>query len=354
MYHDGNFEIIIVLKGVIHLDVDSIHYSITEGEVFALPPYHHLHGYRESPEGTQYFWFHFFTKPNGLRTQEVDLSKTHVIESMFTKTQAILPLQFEVSDFDKVFILANQILDMAKSDYFTSIGTDYFLTSLIIELSQEYFTSIISTPLSEEEARIDGIKEWIRSNLTDKLRVGDVADHFELNPHYLVRIFKQQTGQTVIQFINGLKLQKARELLLRTNLPIKQIASMAFFPDEKRFMKVFKENGFLTPSEYRRGYTKKFLDSSKFDPEVPITRDTEDYQNRFKKINCKSLQNSKGLNHMNKRKGRMNLLIMIIIIVVIDLIFLGYQHINKDSKKSSSATSPVRVSVVSQHSPLRA
>ncbi|MGF2385256.1 hypothetical protein [Lentilactobacillus otakiensis] len=57
---------------------------------------------------------------------------------------------------------------------------------------------------------------------------------------------------------------------------------------------------------------------------------------------------------MNKRKGRMNLLIMIIIIVVIDLIFLGYQHVNKDSKKSSSAISPVRVSVVLQHSPLRA
>ncbi|EHM01176.1 transcriptional regulator, AraC family [Lentilactobacillus parafarraginis F0439] len=76
-------------------------------------------------------------------------------------------------------------------------------------------------------------------------------------------------------------MQQAKELLLRTNLPIKQISSMAFYPDEKRFMKTFKENLNLTPSEFRRAYTKKFMDSSNFDPEVPITKDTPNYKQRF-------------------------------------------------------------------------
>lgn len=282
MYHDGNFEIIIMIKGEIYLQVDKNRYIVHAGEIFALPPYHHLHGYKESPENTQYFWFHFFTKPNGLRTVQIDDDSSKPIEALFSKDQAVLPLQFKIPSMEKVFILANQILDVAKNNYFTSMAVDYLLTTLLIEISQDYFELTSNVPMSEEEARIDGIKEWIRANLSEKLKVSDVADAFDLNPHYLVRIFKQQTNQTVIQYINHLKLQQAKELLLRTNLPIKQIASMAFYPDEKRFMKVFKEHLYLTPSEFRRAYTKKFLDSSNFDPEVPITRNTDSYKHRFK------------------------------------------------------------------------
>ncbi|MCH4163151.1 MAG: AraC family transcriptional regulator [Lentilactobacillus diolivorans] len=281
MYHDGNFEIIIMIKGTIYLQVDNQHYTVQEGEIFALPPYHHLHGYKESPKDTQYFWFHFFTKPHGLKSLKIDKYDNKKIQSFFKKEQAVLPLQSKMPSLEKVFILSNQILDVAKNNYFTSMSVDYLLTTLIIELSENYYKSLLGTPISEEEARIDGIKEWIRANLSEKLKVSEVADAFDLNPHYLVRIFKQQANQTVIQYINRLKLQQAKELLLRTNLPIKQIASMSFYPDEKRFMKVFKENLFLTPSEFRHAYTKKFLDSSKFDPEVPITKDTENYRNRF-------------------------------------------------------------------------
>ena len=56
---------------------------------------------------------------------------------------------------------------------------------------------------------------------------------------------------------------------------------MAFYPDEKRFMKVFKEQLQLTPTEFRNAYTRKFLDSSSFDPEVTITKNTDNYRERF-------------------------------------------------------------------------
>ncbi|MCW3778375.1 helix-turn-helix transcriptional regulator [Levilactobacillus namurensis] len=282
MYHDGNFEIIIMIKGTLYLQVDDQYYQVREREVFALPPYHHLQGYQDSPEDTQYFWFHFFTKPNGLRTRTLDESDSHAIQALFKRDQAILPLQFKIPTLEKVFIIANQILDVAKNRYFTTMSVDYLLTTLLIELSQNYYLSIAGEPDSEEEARIDGIKSWIQANLSDHLKATDVAESFALNPHYLVRIFKQQTGQTVIQYINQRKLDQAKELLLRTNLPIKQIASMAFFTDEKRFMKTFKQHTNLTPSEFRGAYTRKFLDSSNFDPEVPITKNTAHYKNRFK------------------------------------------------------------------------
>lgn len=46
-------------------------------------------------------------------------------------------------------------------------------------------------------------------------------------------------------------------------------------------MKSFKQSTSLTPSEYRQAYAKKFLDSSNFDPEIPITRNIDSYRKKF-------------------------------------------------------------------------
>lgn len=279
MYHDGNFEIIIMLNGVINLQVDEEHYIVHKDEIFALPPYHHLRGFKESPDKTQYLWFHFFPKPDGLKIVNSHDNEARSPESLFNRHQAVLPLLFKLPSMEREIMLANQILDVSKNHYFTSMGEDYLLTTLIIQLSEDYLKSI-NHP-SEEESRIDTIKAWIRANLSENLRVSDVAAAFSLNPHYLARIFKQQTNTTVVQYIKELKIQEAAGLLLRTNLPIKQIANLSFYADEKRFMKAFKENIHVTPSEFRNAYTKKFLDSSSFDPEVPITKNTDRYKERF-------------------------------------------------------------------------
>ena len=130
---------------------------------------------------------------------------------------------------------------------------------------------------------MSNIKGWILSNLSSTLTVSQIAAHFEFNPNYLERIFKQATGQTLIQFINDLKMERAQELLLKTNFPIKRVVSDACFNDDKHFMKQFKKKFQLTPSEFRRAYTQKFQDSSSFDPQVLLSRDTDiNYYQRFK------------------------------------------------------------------------
>lgn len=281
MYHNGNFEIIIVIKGTLYMQVDDDHYQLNVGDVFALPPFHHLHGFKASPEGTQYFWFHFFTHPHGLKTFDTEKENVQV-SSLFDSETAVLPLIFNLHTMEKEFVLAKQILDVSIGKYFTSLSVDYLLTELIIQLSEDYYQKVIGPPLTEKAARIETIKNWIQANLSEHLKVSDVANEFDLNPHYLVRVFKEQTDETVIQYINKLKILKANELLIRTNLPIKQIADMAYYSNEKRFMKMYKKQTNLTPSQFRRSYTRQFLDSSNFDPEVPITKDTENYRKRFK------------------------------------------------------------------------
>ena len=281
MYHDGNFEIIIVIHGTLYLQVDDTHYELNVHDVLALPPYHHLRGYHVSPEDTQYFWFHFFAKPGSLNTDQTN-DETDVV-SLYSQKTAVLPITFHLDAVEREFVLADQIQDVLANQYFTPFGVDYLLTVLIIQLSEDYRRQIADTPLLGNAARVASIKNWIRANLSATLQVRDVAKAFTLNPHYLVRIFKKQAGETVIHYINRLKVERARELLVRSDLPIKQIASMSFYPNEKRLMKIFKKYTNLTPSEYRQAYTKQFLDSSTFDPEIPIIQDIDGYRKQFTK-----------------------------------------------------------------------
>ena len=280
MYHEGNFEIIIVIKGFLYLQVNDDHYELGQHDVFALPPYHNLQGYRDSPEGTQYYWFHFFPYPGTLTTRQVEERSSGVLP-LYADGRAVLPVRFHLRAVEREFVLANQIQDVVASGYFTSLAADHLLTALIIQLSEDYRRTFRGVPPAGGSARIESIRNWVRANLSETLKAYDVAEAFTLNPRYLVRIFKEQTGETVIHYINRLKLEQAKELLVRSDLPIKQIAIMAFYSNEKRMMKAFKQDTNLTPSEYRRAYTQRFLDSSNFDPEIPITPDVETYRRRF-------------------------------------------------------------------------
>lgn len=215
MYHDGNFEVIIIIKGTLHLKIDDNLYDIHENEIFTLPPYHHLEGYKESPADTEYFWFHFFVKAPQFETIELEDNINCLSRNVFKTDQIVLPIQFKVEDMAQIFVLSNEILDVSQSNYFTPMSTDYILTTLLIELSEQFYQQIHDKSTSFKSERVEEIKNWIKANLTSNLRVSDIANAFNLNTHYLVRIFKNETDSTVIQYINQLKLKRAQELLLR-------------------------------------------------------------------------------------------------------------------------------------------
>lgn len=273
IYQNEAWEIIILVSGQLFLQVNHQRFTVSANEVLLVPAHAIVVGFQKSPQHTQYYWFHFFPNPRGVKQAEYR-------EGQASRDGLVpLPVQFPLPGIKKSFVLANQVLDVAINKHYPHIAVDYLLTSLLIELAHDF----IESSHTDSSDQMENIKGWILSNLSSSLTVSQIATHFEFNPNYLERIFKQATGQTIIQFINNLKMERAQELLLKTNFPIKQIASDAYFNDDKHFMKQFKRKFQLTPSEFRRTYTQKFQDSSSFDPQVLLSKDTDiNYYQRFK------------------------------------------------------------------------
>lgn len=95
----------------------------------------------------------------------------------------------------------------------------------------------------------DKIKHYINDHLEDKLRVNEIAELFHLHPNYLSSYFKEQTGMTLISYINQQKMEYAKKLLITKNYQIKEVAGMVGIEDPFYFNKLFKGYFGCAPSK---------------------------------------------------------------------------------------------------------
>ena len=93
-------------------------------------------------------------------------------------------------------------------------------------------------------------KNYSNSNLS----IIDIAQHCNVNANYLCGMFKSSTGKTINNYVNNLRIEASKKMLLETNLHIAQIADSCGFNDSKYFCKVFGKYVSLTPTEFRKKY----------------------------------------------------------------------------------------------------
>lgn len=93
---------------------------------------------------------------------------------------------------------------------------------------------------------------YLNENYTKDMNLKTIAETFHLNALYLGRILKLETGCTFTDYINSLRLKKAQELLLHTDLSAKQISEQTGYRNDKYFNTLFKKYTDMTPGEYRK------------------------------------------------------------------------------------------------------
>ena len=100
---------------------------------------------------------------------------------------------------------------------------------------------------------IQGAVHYIREHLGTNMSIGEIALAVHLNPQYFMRLFKKETGKSVLEYITDCRLSSARQMLEETNLPITEVALAAGYDNFSYFSKLFRRNEGMSPSEYRKG-----------------------------------------------------------------------------------------------------
>ncbi len=105
----------------------------------------------------------------------------------------------------------------------------------------------------KKDSLIENVKTYIRESMEFDLGCAHVASVFHYNRNYLGRIFKKEVGLSIAQYLMCVRLERAKELLSHTRLPVAEIASRCGFDGVSYFNRAFKADEGLTPTEYRVG-----------------------------------------------------------------------------------------------------
>ncbi|MDR1642844.1 MAG: AraC family transcriptional regulator [Clostridiales bacterium] len=93
---------------------------------------------------------------------------------------------------------------------------------------------------------------YIRENLAGKLTVEECAERAGLSRSYFSTLFKSEMGIPFNEYVNGLRIEKSKGLLLSTTLSIAGIADLAGYSDQSYFTKKFLQLTGVTPGHYRK------------------------------------------------------------------------------------------------------
>jgi AraC-like DNA-binding protein len=104
--------------------------------------------------------------------------------------------------------------------------------------------------------------EFLHQNYDRNIQVKEIASSVNLHPGYLQRIFKAHSGQSIMEYLTALRMEKAKMLLLHTDIAVADISDYVGTGSRQYFHALFKKHTQQTPIEYRNSMDSQRLDNS--------------------------------------------------------------------------------------------
>lgn len=134
--------------------------------------------------------------------------------------------------------------------------TTALIRSALLKVRELIHSNNSSNP-GKGQRTSDKVIEYINEHFHMAISRKTVAATFNLNQDYLTRLLKEQYGIIFSEYLTKLRIEKAIDLLKRSNMSVKEIATECGYTDDNYFIKAFKKKLKRTPGNFRREYTPK-------------------------------------------------------------------------------------------------
>jgi AraC family transcriptional regulator len=95
------------------------------------------------------------------------------------------------------------------------------------------------------------VTDYVEENLADSLTLDELSAVAHMSPFHFSRLFKASTGLSPHRYVVGRRVERARDLLAKTGLPLHEVACLAGFTDQSHLAKLFRRHLGVTPRRYR-------------------------------------------------------------------------------------------------------
>lgn len=226
----GDYQIIYVYKGAASFYIDNEWKKLRAGSIILFRPHEpQLYSYYSS-EKPEIYWLHF----TGSQCEEIlnkyDIKNCYIGEIMYLQVlfqTIITELQLKQSNFEDVVLAYFHILlstiHRSFQNTLQTSSNDFSLDRLIIELNSKYMDS------------------WT---------VSSMADFCKLSVSYFSHTFKNKTGFSPMQFLNNLRIEKAKDFLTSNTMTITTVSHLVGYEDPLYFSRIFKKSTGISPQHF--------------------------------------------------------------------------------------------------------
>ncbi|MDW7656498.1 MAG: AraC family transcriptional regulator [Bacillota bacterium] len=151
---------------------------------------------------------------------------------------------------------------MLKGPHYYHWINSFFYCTLIHIIREKLYANLadhqilnqfdLSIPESYHSISIQEVLQYIREHYARPISLDHLARLAAINKTKLISAFKELLGITPLQYINQMRLQKAKELLVNTDISISEISRLAGFQSIQYFSRYFQSKLNVSPKEYRR------------------------------------------------------------------------------------------------------
>lgn len=156
------------------------------------------------------------------------------------------------------------------ADLMVHIVEDWFGTRIARAVEQQFSPEIrqsfraaayqASPRGSHHDELVLQAQQYLQEHMARRVSAGALASHLQLSPRTLNRRFREATGTTPQQYLTGLRLAAARDLLRRSNLSVGEICWQVGLQDLSYFSRLFRRHHGVSPMRYREAARGKLFD----------------------------------------------------------------------------------------------
>jgi AraC-like DNA-binding protein len=229
-----------VRRGDVGIRVAGLEFRAPAGSVMVHPP-----GIEYSESGTQP-GFHDWLVVEALVGSNVDLLRLHPVSPVV--------ILHDEAAYSRIF---EQLLAAWNRDdgAFRNLRCASLAAALLMHLLESWtLQGAAPRPgeLSSPQDRFSSLVQWMSANLEKKLSREDLARHLHLHPNYLDRAFRSTYGQTPLQVLRDLRLQRALQMLENTDETLDTIATRCGFEEAAYFCRSFRSRFGVSPGKHRQ------------------------------------------------------------------------------------------------------
>ncbi|MGX6978405.1 AraC family transcriptional regulator [Vagococcus elongatus] len=242
-FHDS-IELSVIVEGTTVYHIDNKTHILKQGDVICLNPYT-MH-WEEQPDASSSHQLHI-----GIENFQLSGYEPNCFPARF-------PI-LDLGSYRKEFMKTIQQIIKEKNNQnpYQDLAMKHLVSQLWVHIFRATANHGIhllpkNSKKADKKKLINDIIYYLETYHAENIRLESISSKMYISPAYISKLFKEETGDTPINYLIKVRMNKAKELLENEEMSIKEVANLVGYQDAYHFSKLFKKYFNIPPSEYSK------------------------------------------------------------------------------------------------------